>query len=113
MIVASVIEDVWNKFKDDPNVGIAFLYCSYKRQYQQTLEGCLASILKQLLHKSGTLPRSIQKLYARQKCHMTRPSIHELLSLLQSVLINYSKVYLLVDALDEYSQMSGALLRLL
>jgi len=113
MIVASVIEDLWTKFGADPEVGISFIYCSYKRQHQQSLEDCLAGILKQLLQKLGKLPQSIQNLYARHKTRMTRPSIDELTSLLQSVIISYRKVYLIIDALDEYSQVPGAIAHLL
>lgn len=102
MIAAAVIEDLWNKFQSDPGVGIAFIYCSYKRQYEQSMEECLASILKQLLVKLDRMPCSIQNSYHQHKSRLSKPSIQELILMLQTVTSSYSKVYFVVDALDEY-----------
>lgn len=113
MIAASIIEDLWNKFETDPETGFAFIYFSYKRQHEQTLEECLSSLLKQLVQKLEKIPPGIQKLFHRHKNRMTRPSIDELIASLESVIISYNKVYFVFDALDEYSKVPGSLLRLL
>ncbi|KAJ4288945.1 hypothetical protein N0V90_011287 [Kalmusia sp. IMI 367209] len=113
MMAAAIIEDLRNEFDNDPDVGIAFLYCSYKRQQEQTLGACLAEILMQLLQGLSTPPQYLQTLYGRHRRQKSRPGIDELTIALKSVCISYTKVYLVIDALDEYSKIPSSLTELL
>lgn len=113
IIVASVIEDLRNKFRIERGVGIAYIYCSYKRQHEQTLENCLASLLRSLVQQLDKIPLSVQNLYRQHKNLMTKPNVDELTDSLQAVIDIYHQVYLIVDGLDEYSKAPGELMRFL
>lgn len=99
-MVSIVIDHLWRKF-NDAKTGIAFLYCNYKRQEEQKAVDLLAALLKQLVQCQQTTPQPLKTLY---NCHVqrrSRPSFEEIAEVLRSVVSGYTRVYVVVDALDE------------
>jgi hypothetical protein len=88
--------------KPDPTVGIAYVYCSFQRCHEQRLENLLASLLKQLVQRQSSVPNSVEKLFGRHQSKGTRPTAEELSRALADVAAGFSRVFVLVDALDEY-----------
>ena len=101
IITAIVIDNLRTRYKDDTKVGIAYIYFNFRRQGEQKLEGLLASLLKQLAQEQLYLPDSIKDLYNCHKKDRTRPSADEISRALRSVAINFARLFLIVDALDE------------
>ena len=101
ILTSIVIEELTARFYDNKNIGIAYLYCNFRRQDEQKLEDLLASLLKQLAESQPSLPGTVKDLYDRHKTKRTRPSFDELSGSLQAVTIFYSQVFIIVDALDE------------
>lgn len=87
--------------REDSNIGIAYLYCNFRRQYEQKAEDLLASLLKQLSKGQDSIPDGVKNLHDKHKVKQTRLSIDELSKFLQSVIALYSRVFIVVDALDE------------
>lgn len=87
--------------RDDSNIGITYLYCNFRRQYEQKAEDLLASLLKQLSEGREYVPDCVKTLHDKHKVKQTRPSIDEISMSLQSVITLYSRVFIVVDALDE------------
>ncbi|KAH7159645.1 hypothetical protein B0J13DRAFT_592248 [Dactylonectria estremocensis] len=83
------------------SIGIAYLYCNFRRQHEQQAEDLLASLLKQLVKGHNCLPQNVQELYDRHKADQTRPDFDEISSALKSVISIHSRVFIIVDALDE------------
>ncbi|KAH8743816.1 hypothetical protein F5883DRAFT_440557, partial [Diaporthe sp. PMI_573] len=100
-------------FHDDLKTGIAYIYCNFRRQHEQKTDDLLASVLKQLSRKRPSLPDSLNTLYGRHKNEQTRPSLDDILRVLQSVAAIYSRVFIIVDALDECQASDGCRRRLL
>ena len=98
-----VIDNLWSKYQAGSDVGIAFLYCSYKRKQEHTFENLIASLLKQLIQERHTLPDEIESLYRHHIDRKTRPSSDESMTALRTVMASYSRVFIVVDALDECS----------
>lgn len=113
ILTSIVVDHLYSKVHSDPKTGIAYIYCNYQRQDEQKLDSLLASILKQLAESQPLLPKSVRDLYDRHKNSKTRPSCDELLSSLQSVMATYSRVFLVVDALDECQVADGCRTRFL
>jgi hypothetical protein len=82
-------------------VATAFLYCTYAERNDQTIEQLLGSLIQQLLLWQSIIPKDIVELYNSHKRFNTRPDIAELSTHLRSVASLFSKVYIVVDALDE------------
>ncbi|KFY32155.1 hypothetical protein V493_00461 [Pseudogymnoascus sp. VKM F-4281 (FW-2241)] len=113
-ILTSIVVDYLNaNFQKDTNIGIAYLYCNFRRQNEQNAEGLLASLLKQLAQGLYPLPESVKSLYNSHEKNRTRPAFNELSSTLQSVAALYSRSFIVVDALDECQTSGGCRTKLL
>ncbi|KFY17788.1 hypothetical protein V492_00386 [Pseudogymnoascus sp. VKM F-4246] len=106
MITAIAVDYIWKAFQGN-NVGIAYVYCNYKRQETQTATDLLAAILKQLVQERPLYGEPVATLHKRHADRRTRPSLDEICSALNSVLINYAKAYIIIDALDECIDSDG------
>jgi hypothetical protein len=85
------------------NFGIAFLYLNHKESEAQTLANVLGSLWSQLM-LGKTMPTAVHSLYAHHQERNTRPSLEELQKVLISATAQYSRVYFIIDALDEYPE---------
>lgn len=94
-----VISHLQSTFDTDEKTGIAYLYCDYMQP--QTEEDLLRIMLKQLAERSAALPSSVVTLYNKHNPRRTTASMHEISEALFTVIASYSKVFLIIDALDE------------
>ena len=113
ILTATVIDDIDSQFQDDISVGIAYLYCDFRRQLEQSVETLLASLLKQLAQKRASIPDCVRTLYDQYRNKPKRPNLSEILSILHAVSILYSRVFIIVDALDECQITNACCTRLL
>ncbi|KAF1807899.1 ankyrin [Eremomyces bilateralis CBS 781.70] len=102
VITSMVVDTLDDTFQADFTIGIAFYYCSFQRDYQQ-LEELLRSLLLQLGCRMPSLPNALLDLYQNHGARSTRPSVAELFDVLASIVAAMSKVYIVIDALDEMS----------
>jgi Cdc6-like AAA superfamily ATPase len=113
MMSSIVVDDLRKTFDDNDRIGIACLFCSYKRQNEQSPADLFASLLKQLVQERPILPDFVEALYQSHSRRKTRPSFGELSAVLRSVVNSNSKVFFVIDALDECTNVERARERLL
>ena len=101
ILTSIVIDDLNTRFDKDPSIGIAFVYCTFRSQHEHKAEDLLASLLKQLAQGQSPLPDGIKSLYKKHKDKRTKPSSDELSRTLYAVAATYSRVFIIIDALDE------------
>jgi Cdc6-like AAA superfamily ATPase len=101
ILTSIVVEHLEGRYEDDDSVGIAYLYCNFRRQQEQNPSDLLASLLKQLMQGHISLPEDAKRLYERHKRKRTRPSFDEISKVLHAVVVNYSRTFIIIDALDE------------
>jgi Cdc6-like AAA superfamily ATPase len=101
ILTSIVVEELTTRFYNDKSIGVAYLYCNFRRQDEQKADALLASLLKQLVECQPSLPSSVKDLYNRHKTKHTRPSLGEISRSLRSVVATYSRVFIVIDALDE------------
>ncbi|KAJ7581678.1 hypothetical protein C8J56DRAFT_895265 [Mycena floridula] len=89
-----------------PKIAIICIYCDYKRQEEQTPTQLLGSILKQLVQQHPSISDHLVTLHQSCLSQSAHPSITELFTALQTEVLLYSHVYIVVDALDECSESS-------
>ncbi|KAF4880492.1 Vegetative incompatibility protein HET-E-1 [Colletotrichum siamense] len=109
MLSSIVIEHLQDRFGQDPTVGIAYVFCNFRRHDQQKPRDLLASILKQLYWAIPTGLNDVEQAYERHespKDH-TPMSMPEIIACLRSVMSCFDKVYILADALDEFRADEG------
>lgn len=113
ILTSIVIDELTTRFGNEETVGIAYVYCNFRRKHEQGAEDLLASLLKQMAQGRGSLPESVKSLYDRHKEKRTRPSFDEISKALRSVTAVYSKAFLIIDALDECQTTDGCRTRFL
>ncbi|KAJ7278261.1 ankyrin repeat-containing domain protein [Mycena rebaudengoi] len=91
----NVVVDYPQEKSPSPNVGVACAYLNYKETDMQSPENILAGLWWQLI---------LQSPFSRHLEKQTRPSINEMHAILSSVVTDYFKVYIVIDALDEYPE---------
>jgi hypothetical protein len=81
---------------------VACVYCNYKEANNQTAANLLASVWMQLAHDSE-ISRDVYELYQSCVSRRTRPNLKEVSIVLKSKMNEFSRLFVVVDALDECS----------
>ena len=102
MMSSIIVDHLQTHFANNADVGIAYVYCSYQPQQEQRPEDFLSALLKQLIQPQPTVPRDVKALYENHRPKGSRPSSDEVAKVLHVIVRLYSRVFIIVDALDEY-----------
>jgi hypothetical protein len=113
MITSIVVDYLWNEFHNDTDIGIAYLYCNYRQQQKQKAEDLLSNLLRQFTQERISIPAEVKVLYERHRANGIRPSFDEIAKVLLSIVRLYSRVFIIIDALDECPTSNEARNRLL
>ncbi|KAF3104373.1 hypothetical protein TWF102_003015 [Orbilia oligospora] len=99
-----VVEHLIDRYSYNPAVGVAYIYFNYKVNARITVDELISNLLKQLARTQDPLSNCVKDLYDR--CKGIRPSRAEIVKALGTVVASYSRVFIVVDALDEYERCS-------
>jgi hypothetical protein len=99
MMAAIAIDYLGRTAKADD--GLAYLFCNYKSQLNQSLLSLLSALLKQLVQSRPDFTAPVTRLYGDHSKRQSRPLQDELFTALLIVCSSYAGVYIVVDALDE------------
>ncbi|KAJ7111000.1 ankyrin repeat-containing domain protein [Mycena epipterygia] len=102
-VLVSMVVNHLRLHSQNTKTAVACMYLNHKEIEMQTPANLLASLWKQLV-VGKPMPPAVHKLYEDHHERRTRPSLDEVLKILRSAIGEYSKVYLIVDALDEYPE---------
>jgi hypothetical protein len=100
MITSFVVSNILERYKNDTQTGLAYIYCQFSRHREQTPEYLKSSILRQLLERHNDMPDRIRSLYKSRKGEddLTSDEVSDLLDFVLSLFI---KSIIIIDALDE------------
>ncbi|KAJ5372867.1 hypothetical protein N7517_004873 [Penicillium concentricum] len=104
-ISAIVVEELRQRLETDDTVGIAIFYCDFHEP--PTVYEILSSLLKQLFQKSTSQLSGLKSLYDALKKKERYPTEDEILGLLDSAISSLSRVFVVIDALDECRRSGG------
>lgn len=97
----SLVIDRLREHFSEQDVAISHLYFNYRDQVDQTPEKSIASLLKQLAIAHHTLSKPLLDLYRRFNSQERRPQLQDLEQAFLLACRNFSRVFVVVDALDE------------
>lgn len=98
---AAVIHNISSHLANHKNVGLAYVYFMFSRQREQTVEHVLASLLMQFLRRQASVPGFVRDTYKHHKKSGTRATREELTDMLSTVILQFERAYIVLDALDE------------
>ncbi|THC87589.1 hypothetical protein EYZ11_012965 [Aspergillus tanneri] len=98
-----VIDELESRYGNNRDIGVAYIYCSFYRNDDriQKPECLFASILRQLAQGLFPVPHIIQALYEKHRLKGTQPSVEEMSRALPLIAIHFSRLFIVIDALDE------------
>ena len=101
VLASIVVEHLESEFRDDKDVCVGYVFCSYKEHESHTVVGFIGNLLSQLIQQQDQVPDDVMTLYEQQKLTRTKPQLSELSNLLRGEVQRLDKVFFVVDALDE------------
>lgn len=102
-MMAAITIDYLLKKVCNGSIGVAYVYCNYKRQVEQTTSSMLQAIVKQLVQARPSNTEFIKELYKQHNDRGTRPCLEDFLDFFKHIVASYATIYVVVDALDECS----------
>jgi hypothetical protein len=103
-LTAAVINYLSQRFKKDSKVGIAYIYYNITRpEDEQRPERILASLLRELVQPLPTIPQALKSLYYASRDRRTFPTLDDMRDIFPHIIALYSRVFIVIDALDEQS----------
>ena len=101
-----MVNHLEKNFEGVNDVALACVYFNYKEATTPT--DIIGNLLKQLLERNPGLSNEARALYSSHEPRQTRPNLKELLQLLRTESARISTFFLVLDALDEFSDTSNA-----
>lgn len=102
-LIATAIDHLQSHFRSEDDIKVLYAFCDYKDQGIQTVRTVLASLWGHLM-KSRLLDmrecEALEKKYLERK---VQPPETEMLAILQDEIARYPRIFILLDALDEFS----------
>ncbi|KAJ7453162.1 hypothetical protein FB451DRAFT_1100503 [Mycena latifolia] len=102
-VLASMVVDHLRTTLESRNIGIAAMYLSHQETEVQSLSNLLAGLWRQLV-VGKSIPPALSELYEKHREQGTNPSLEQVDSLLLSAISQFSGVFIVVDAIDEYHE---------
>ncbi|KAJ7241278.1 ankyrin repeat-containing domain protein [Mycena rebaudengoi] len=102
-VLASIVVDYLRNELQGNSTGVAAAYLNHKESEVQSPSNILAGLWWQLVAERPISP-VVRQLYGKHQNQRTRPSLVEVREILRSTVAVYSKLFIVVDALDEYSE---------
>ncbi len=101
VLASIVIDHIRSTLRNNSDASLGYIYFDHKQKEQHDIKALIASLLKQFTASHSVLPDTVRKLYEAHRHKSTRPSLDELTRCLRAVVKSRSKVFIVVDALDE------------
>lgn len=101
IMLSIVVDRLMKMVQDNTTTAVAYLYCTYQPQQQHSPEDFFLCLLRQLTQQQK-VSAEMQSFYNSHKTNGTNPSLSEILRVLESAIQHFSRVFFLVDALDEF-----------
>lgn len=98
---SSFVVDILHQARASEGVGVAYVYCSYEEAHRQSPSNLIATLLLQFVIQQNAVSDDLLSLYEHHMKNKTRPLLNEYLRLLQDTIAGFSKVYIVIDGLDE------------
>ena len=106
VLASTVIDHLTETFKDE-NIAVLGTYCDYKEMSQQTMTRFLASLLGQLMYRQSIRPEEVKTAFDKYSFTGVGPSSDRYLEMVVAQVATFDRVFIIVDALDECTEVDN------
>jgi hypothetical protein len=107
LLSSSIIQHFKEYCKGRPDHGCAYFYFTFRDQEKQTCEPLGKSLITQLASQTKQLDVELEKLHSEY--HHSNPQFEPLVSTLRHLISGFTEVYVIIDALDECTEVEKLL----
>lgn len=100
VLAATVIQHLLDRYPQG-DIGIAWIYCTFRARQQQTPGQMLASIAAQLVRQSEALKKVVSSMKKNMEAEPRSDQVQEIFVQCKNT---FTSIYIVIDALDEYSE---------
>ncbi|KAH7411657.1 hypothetical protein DE146DRAFT_732098 [Phaeosphaeria sp. MPI-PUGE-AT-0046c] len=104
ILSSTIIADLLQHSYGNTQIAVVYFYLDFNDPQKQAVDAMLRSLIAQLSQYSQRISSELIDLFAQCMQRKGQPSIETLLKLSQQLISEFSRVYLVLDALDECSQ---------
>lgn len=109
VLSSTIIQHLRQHCRKNASLATLYFFFDFNDPQKQDAELMLRSLLRQLLNMKAKVPTSMYALFESCRNGHSQPTLHEVLEVVQQTLLDFSHVYLVLDALDECAQRPGLL----
>ncbi|KAF4955667.1 hypothetical protein FGADI_4360 [Fusarium gaditjirri] len=106
ILTSLVIDHLQTQYQSD-NCIVAYLFCNFSRRDEQTPKSLLAALLRQTVLDKAQIDTEVMSLYERRDSTRSSLSREAIMAALESSISSYSRVFVVVDAIDELDASRG------
>lgn len=106
-VFASVVIEHLTRSFPSADIAVLGIYCDYKDFNQQSSWKFIAGLLQQIIGQQGKVAEKIKSAYRQYTRRQTHPSFSEYLMMLTDQIHAFKRVYVVIDALDECTEMDN------
>ncbi|KAJ7330372.1 hypothetical protein DFH08DRAFT_639455, partial [Mycena albidolilacea] len=103
VLVSMVVDYLSAAFRNNKDIGVTCIYLNHKEADIQTPSRLLAGLWRQLV-LDRDISSIVGNLYNQHREKGTVPSLQEVAGILSSSLKEFSQVFIVIDAIDEYPE---------
>ena len=100
ILTSMVVDHLLSTYENNSEIGVAYIYCNYREQREQTVINLVGTVLQHLLVKkignNGVISGTIRKAYRRHLSRRTRPNLEEMTALLLGEVQVYDRTFSLL-----------------
>ncbi|OAX83311.1 hypothetical protein ACJ72_02329 [Emergomyces africanus] len=109
VISSAIVERVKFECSSNPSSALAYFYFDFSDPDKRTPDGMVRSLVKQFSHQYRSLPQTLVSLYKTSSKRNHEPDISELRMALRDIIELFDESFIVLDALDECSEISHLL----
>ncbi|KAJ6526214.1 hypothetical protein DFH09DRAFT_1371675 [Mycena vulgaris] len=102
-VLASLVVHNLRAIPENRNIGVAVIYLNHQETEVQSVPNLLTGLWRQLVVRKP-ISSAVRDLYKKHREQRTRSSLEDADSILRSTISEYSNVFIIIDALDEYPE---------
>jgi len=87
--------------EENDSLATTFIFCNHKEQVKQMVSNLIASLLRQIVQGRRAISDDVKSFFEHHRRQTSRPTPDQLTDVLISEIHMRSKVFIVVDALDE------------
>jgi hypothetical protein len=101
ILSSTILQSVFQYCAGDPGKIVVYFYFDFTDPQKQVPELMARSLISQLSQQCVKLPASLETLFSSCENRQRKPTLDELLEVLQQITLESSQSYIILDALDE------------